>query len=166
MIGKKLYSKFGFDVRLLTKDSKGKAFKILAPNMLSKKGRHPSLYAKDRRVLKNEILFALTKDNYNPIGLYKQDKLIGISFSSVQEDDGNPWLGYFFIDTKYKKTKAMIVLLNYLINHLYKGFRIRIGHTDTSEYGKLIKKIPIPLGTSVFADSVAERVSKVCGEYE
>ena len=163
MQNKILYTKFNFTIRLLTKDNGTEVFKLMSKYMLPKKGRNPSLYAKDRRVLKGEILFALTKHNYNPIGLYKNNKLIGISFSSVS-DDGNPWLGYFFINPEFKKTKGAPVLLNYLINHLYKGFKIRIGHTDTTEYKKLIKVLPLPLNIAVFKDDIYRRVAKVCKE--
>ena len=156
-----LYSKFGFDVRLLEKKDNVEMFKLLEPVKLDR-ARVPEMYAMDRRVLKGEIVFALTEYNYNSVGLFKDDELIGISFSSIIKEEQQPWLGYFYVKPEYRKTKAPVMFINYIINHLYKGFIIQLGSTNTSLYGKLVRALPGLVGYSVFKKGVAERLSKIC----
>jgi hypothetical protein len=156
-----LYSRFGFDIALVDEKHGPDIFRMLSPTRLSRKDRTPEKYAEDRRGLKSDINFALTEYNYNSIGIFKDDKLLGISFSSIT-DENSPWLGYFYIEPEVRKTKAMIVLLNYLMNHLYKGFMIEIGATNTEDYKKMIRQLPIVVGYSVFKEGVAERLSAIC----
>jgi len=158
-----LYEKFGFQLRLLNKDDGIDIFRLLSTVKLSRQ-RGIEMNSKDRRVLKKEIMFALTKPNYNPIGLFKNDKLIGISFSSVTEEEKTPWLGYFYIHKDNRKGKGSIVLINYLINHLYKGAIIQMGATDLSLYGKLVKPLPALLEFSIFNSDVGPRLKRICGE--
>ena len=158
-----LYEKFGFQIKFLTKEYGAEIFRLLADSKLSK-DREPEMYAKDRRILKNEIRFALTEKNYNPIGLFKNNILIGISFSSIVKDENIPWLGYFFIHKNYRKGKAFIVLANYIINHLYKGLRVQLGPTDMSLYKKVVKRLPKILEFSVFQDDLGPRLKRICKE--
>ena len=156
-----LYDRFGYTVKLLTVKNGSDIFRLLSKAKLSRDGRNPEMYSHDRRILKGEIMFSLTEDNYNSVGLFNEDELIGISFSSVIEEENQPWLGYFYIKDTYRNSKASVVLINYLINHLYKGFIIQMGDTDTQRYGKLISHVPI-MEYSVFNNGVAERFAKVC----
>ncbi len=158
-----LYEKFGFKLKLLQKENGKDIFKLLSPGKLDR-SRGIEMYSKDRRVLKKEIMFALTKINYNPIGIFKNDILIGISFSSITEEEKTPWLGWFLIDPNFRKTKASIVLLNYIINHLYKGTIIQMGPTDMSDYGKIVRPLPKLLEFSIFNDDVSDRLLKMCKE--
>ena len=158
-----LYNKFGFELRILQLDDGKDCFNLLSSSRLDRH-REPEMYAKDRRVLKGEILKALTDKYYNPIGLFKHDNLIGLSFSSVSKDDGAPWLGYFYINKKYRNGKGFIVLINYLINHLYKGAIIQMGPSNDSLYKKLIRPLPKILEFSVFKPEVSDRLKKICRE--
>ena len=156
-----LYSRFGFDIKLLDMSDGTNIFKLLAKAKLDRTDRNPEMYSHDRRILKEEIRFSLEKDNYNSVGIFNCDKLIGISFSSFIYEENEPWLGYFYIEPEYRKTKASVVLINYLVNHLYKGYRMQMGDTDITHYGKLIQHIPV-VEYSVFKKGVAERFARIC----
>jgi hypothetical protein len=155
------YSRFGYYIKVLEKCDGADIFKLMKPAKLDRKDREPEMYSHDRRVLKGEINFALEKDNYNAIGLYKDEKLIGISFSSFDKEEQQPWLGYFYIEKKYRDGKASVVFINYLVNHLYKGYRIQMAESDVSKYGKLIKNVPL-MGYSIFTNEAIARFAKIC----
>ena len=159
-----LYTKFGYEIVLLERKHGTEIFELLQETRIPRRGRTASQYANDRNVLKGEIKFALMEPRYNSVGIFKDEKLVGISFNSITEDDHAPWLGYFFIEAGSRKTKASIVLINYITNHLYKGVRVQIGNTNTFEYRKLVRELPAPINFSVFNNGVVERFAKLCGE--
>jgi len=161
-----LYSKFGYDVMLLERRHGIEIFRLLEPARMNRSKRTVYEYSKDRRELKGEIRFALHEPRYNSVGIFKDDVLVGISFSNINEDDKSPWLGYFYIAPGSRNSKASVVLINYIVNHLYKGVIVQIGNTNDFEYKKLIRSFPGPLDFAVFKKGVAERFAKICGESE
>lgn len=157
-----LYKKFNIELKILEKENGSDIFRLLSPVKLERKDREPEGYANDRQRLKNEIVMFLEKPEFNPIGVYYNNELIGASFSSYIEEEGAPWLGYFYIKPEYRKGKAPVVLIHYLINHLYKGKVIQMRPSNTGEYSKLIRTLPKMLGFSVFKDGIAERLQRIC----
>jgi len=156
-----LYEKFGYEIKLLEKKDGIDIFRLLSPVKLDRKDRIPEMHSHDRKILKDEIVFALEDYNYNSVGLYRNGELIGISFSNMIDDEDQPWLGYFYIQKEHRKGKGSVVLLNYIINHLYKEYTIQIGATDMKLYGKVIRYVPI-LEYYIFKKGVAERLSRIC----
>ncbi len=157
-----LYNKFGFELKILEKKDGRDIFRLLSKAKLGE--RTGMMRTKDRDVLKGEIRFALTKENYNPIGVFKDNKLIGVSFSSMVEGENVPWLGYMFIHKDHRNGKAIIVIMNYLINHLYDGMKIQIGPGDKSLYQKVVKPISKVFHFELFKDDFGPRLKKICKE--
>ena len=157
-----LYECFGYTVKLLEKHHGTEIFKLLKEVRLNRNTATPEMFRNDRARLKGEIRTVLSEKRYNPIGLYDKNKLIGISFSSVLDDEKEPWLGWFYINPDYRNTKASVVLINYLINILYYGFTIQIGATGNIEYEKLITTPKNHNGYYVFKNNVGDRLKRIC----
>lgn len=157
------YEKYGFQIKLLEREHGTEIFRLLSSTFLDK-SRNTEMYSKDRRVLKKQIIFALNEDYYNSVGIFKNDELVGISFNSFVEPEMVPWLGYFYIKKSNRKRMASAVLMNYLMNHLYKGYRIQIGSGDMSDYKNRVTQLETLIGHSVINDSLGPRLAKICGE--
>lgn len=158
-----LYSNFGYEVHLLCKSHLEEIYSLLSSHLLDRNRRSPEMYAKDKRVLVGNINFALGQFRYNSVGLFKNGTLVGISFSSVS-DRNTPWLGWFYIDKAKQKSKASVVLINYVVNHLYKDFTIEIGYTDTTQYKNQIKVLPAPIPFGIFKEDFPKRLLRICKE--
>ncbi|MCK5848969.1 MAG: hypothetical protein KAH01_07235 [Caldisericia bacterium] len=162
-----LYECFDFTVKLLERKDRVEVFKLLKPIRLNKEGISTSIQSMDRAKLKSTVMSVLTEDRYNAVGLYNdQNELIGISFSSIldEDDENDPWLGWFYIKDKYRNTKASVVFINYIINILYDGFTIQIGSAGVLDYEKLIESEDINDGYEIFKKDVGPRLKKICNK--
>ena len=159
-----LHTCVGFEVRLLEKQHGIAIFKLLEPDALDRQAVTPEMYYQDRLTLKEEINFALYRKNYNSVGLFKNNVLIGICFSSITDDDQKqPWLGYFYVENSYRKTRASSMLMNYILNILYKGYTVQVGPSGSSKsmYDKLIEFKALEGGYYAFKDEVSKRLAKI-----
>jgi len=160
---KLLYTKFNYSVQLLDfEESRSEVYTLLSSIELNKnKHRSFSLQNKDIRVLKQEIEFGFKTKYHTPLGLFKNKQLIGVCFTSLT-DLGIPWLGYFRVIPELEKTKASIVFLNYIINHLYKDMKVQLGVRSTKKLHKRIRSYPAPLSFSVLKSDTINKLKYIC----
>ncbi len=158
-----LYEKFGYEIKLLERKHGTEMFEMLSSIRLPKRiGKSADQYASLRRALKNEIRFAIEEKNYNSVGIFENDRLIGISFNSVNTKINQPWLGYFYIEPGKRNGKAGVVLMNYLLNHLYDGYIMRMKTSLDEPYSKHIRMLPDLIGYAVFKEGFKEKLSRIC----
>jgi len=162
---KTLYDKFGFNVRLLERQHAKDVF-VMLNNSKDKTYKEIDAYTRkeDRERLKSEIRRALDSFEFNSVGIFKDDELIGISFNSFDYEIRQPWFGQMYVKDEYRKTKAPLVLMNYILNHLYNGYTMRLRTSGSHAYNKHIRTLPIQLGYSIFNKDLNDRLKRACRE--
>ncbi len=161
----KLYEKFGYYIKLLDDRDAIAMFVLLSGSRLHRESATAEQYSEDRKQLKEEIKFTLHNERYNSIGIYTDEGvLIGVSLSSISEEESLPWMGYFAVDKKYRTSRVSAILLNYVANHLYGDFNIQIGMDKNRMFGKLVRLLPIVLGYAVLLPETKKRIAKICNE--
>jgi len=163
-----LYECCGYTVRMLEKQHGIDTFALLGDILLpDRKSVGPEKYHSERYKLKNEILFAMTEPNYNAVGLFKKDELVGISFSSILEQENEIWLGYFYIHPDYRRTRCPTILIHYIANILYPGRTIQAGITGSDSAWLQYFKDPKEGGAYyILNDTTKQRSKRVCEKRE
>ena len=163
---KTLYSKFGYEVKLLESDNDAiNVFELLKePRLIDRRKVMAEVYAEDRFILRQEILHSLRDNNFNSVGLFKDDKLIGISFNNVDTQTKYVSFGYMYIIPKLMATKAQLVLVNYIINHLYRNFTVQIDNRFNLMYHKLLYTFPKEIEFSILTKECVDRLAFLCDE--
>ena len=153
-----VYDKFGYQIKRFEKEDGIELFKyFIEYRVLSKKNNNE--YSNQRRKLKLQIREALNSKYHTPLGIYKDDKLIGVCLSNIYADQPEiPKLTYFHVDSKCDQ--SMYILFNFLINILYKDMHIQIKNNYLNEYGSIVRKMPSLIGFSVFNENFKNNLQK------
>jgi len=159
-----LYDKFGYTIQLLERKHGVEIYNMMIDKRVDR--IEYSTIENDTRisVLKAEIRQAVDSSNYNSVGVFKDDVLIGISFNNIIDLENQPWLGNFMVKKGFYHTRAPLVLMNYILNHLYDDYVVQLASSLGNVWDKEIRQLPIEVGYSVFKDGVKERIKKLCGE--
>ncbi len=153
-----LFEKFGYTIETLENKDSNEMFNVLEPEMVDF-SKHNTMVARDKRILSVELRTVLSDDRYTNIGLKKDGKLIGVSISN--EKDGGPWLGHLAILKEYRKTKASIVLIHYIMNILYKDKTVMMGNDKLKTYHKFVRVMPKILDFVIMKPEVSKRFANI-----
>ena len=161
-----LYEKFGYTVQLLERKHGVDIYNMMVNSRVDRNNKSCLENETIIRKLKSEIRHAVDGEHFNSVGLFKDDKLLGISFNSIDENTNQPWWGYFMFLEDKTRTRAPLVLANYVLNHLYgaEGYVMGLETESGFIYEKEIRRLPLIVGYSVFKDGFKERIKKMCGE--
>ncbi len=155
-----LFERFGYIVENIEIENASEVFRILSKDILDDSNGESELL-RERRVLKQEVRHMFDSKEYHIIGIRVagSEKYIGLFVSN--ERDGDPWLGYFSILKEYRKRLATIVLAHYMMNTLYSGKTIQIGHFDRTGFAKHVKSFEKILGMSILIPETGQRLAKI-----
>jgi len=161
-----LYEKFGYTVQLLERKHGVDIYNMMIDSRINRTVLTCLQNETKIRKLKNEIRHAVDSAHFNSVGLFDDDELIGISFNSINPKINQPWWGLFMVKKHKTRTRAPLVLANYVLNHLYgaEGYIMRLSTDSGFIYDKEIRNLPLVIGYSVFKDGFKERIKKMCGE--
>ncbi len=151
MIGNDMivYDKFGYQIKRFGKEDRIELFKYFTDYRLGNK-KESSNYSMQRASLKMEVNEAINAKNHNPLGIYKNDELIGVCLSSISNKIPIvPKLNYINIKKEYMDGPAQYILFNFLINIMYEGESIKIKNGQLKKFGTITRRIP-ELGFSIF----------------
>ena len=154
MIGNDMivYDKFEYQIKKLEKEDGIEIFEYFTRYRLGDK-KNTYEYSKQRTKLKNQINEALNYKYHVPLGIYKEDKLIGICFSHLNKVNSEiPELTYFHIEPEFRNNISQYILFNYIINILYEDMNIRMKNNMFKEYGSIVRELPSIIGFSMFND--------------
>lgn len=149
---------FGLTVRQLNPADKKHAFQVLAAEMLDKR-KHPSMVAKDERVINGRLDFTFKKKDYIAVGVFKDYKLIGVALCN--DEDNIPWIGHMTILKAYRRTRAFILLAHYIANVLYPDKLIRLDSPNTDQFASVITHLPKRIGGQAITPDTGDRLQKI-----
>lgn len=154
-------NKHGFKVRELTAEDTEEIFEILKEELGHDSNK--SVQNKKLRTIKREIDFTFNEDEHHFIGIEANGNLVGVA--TCNDENNIPWLGHFVIKKNHRKTKAMALLLYYIMGIVYPGKIIQTNPIgDTSDYENTIKKMPKELGFSIINPERFKILKKIAGE--
>lgn len=151
----------GFVVSELYREDTDEIFSVLKTEL--GKDSNKSVQNKKLRSIKREIDFTFNEEEHHMIGIKKDGILIGVA--TCNDEHTIPWLGHFVILEKYRKTKAMPLLLYYIMGIVYPDKIVQTNPIgDTSDYENTIKKMPKELGFSILNPDRIRVLKKIAGE--
>ncbi len=161
-----LYRCKRYEVRLLEERHGKEIFRFLSKGILPKREKVTGEeYSAARHDLKATIRYALGQEKYNPVGLYEEGRLIGVSFSSIVKGE-NPWLGYLYMEPEKRNGRGYIVLMNYLLNELYYGFDVECNVNIDARYAKNVYTSMLGKGALRIQEEVYSRIGSLAERLE
>ena len=149
---------FGFSARELNPADKNHASRVLAAEMIDER-KHPSMIAKDERVISRRLDYTFRKKDYIAIGVFKDYKLIGVALCN--DEGGIPWIGHLTVLKEYRKTRAFILLAHYIANVLYPDKTIRLNSPNTEQFKSVVTHLPKKIGGQAITPDTGDRLQKI-----
>ncbi len=128
-----LFSAYGFDIRILHIGDTQDIFNVFEP-VLVNKNQNFTLVNRDIRILNGEIKYALKNKKHIIIGLEKDGVLVGAAMCN--DSGGIPWIGHLNILNKYRYTKAIVVLMHFILNILFKTKNVGVAKQNVQSFEK------------------------------
>ena len=153
-----LFEKFGYTIEDLEEKDLWDMYRVLEPELVDQT-KHCTMVQRDKRILIKNLQSVFRGTAYSNIGLKKDGKLIGVSISN--EKDGGPWIGHLTVLEEYRKTKASIVLIHFVINILYNGEPIMMGMDKLKTYRKFVRIMPKVLDFVVMKPDIYTRLARI-----
>lgn len=129
----KFFSAFGFDIIEIDETNKKQAYDILEV-VLVRKNQNYTLVARDKRILLNNINYTIKTNFYYGVGLVKNDEWVGVCLCN--DSDKMAWIGNLVIKEEFRKTKAVVVMMHFLLNILFKKENVSVGPKNTEQFEK------------------------------
>ena len=153
-----LFSAYGFSIRVLHKDDSDDIYRVFE-EILVRKNVDSRQIGRDMRILQGEIKFALKNKRHVIIGLEKDGILVG---AAMCNDSGNiPWIGHLNILKKYRYSKAVLVLMHYIINILFKDKNVSVGKENVELFEKNLLPETTLLQIRIFNPDLGIRLQKL-----
>ncbi len=155
-----VYNKLGYQIKRFEKEDGIELFAYFSKYRLGDK-KNTYEYSKQRARVKKQINQALNNEYHIPLGLYKEDKLIGVCLSHLNKVNSEiPELTYFYLEPEYLEDESMYIFFNYIINILYEDMDIRMKNNMLKKYGSLVREMPKIIGFSIFNDRFKNNLYK------
>lgn len=129
------FSAFGFDVVEIQDKDIDDAYNILQEELV-RKNLNFTLQKRDERILENNIKYTINNRFYYGVGLKKDNEWVGVCLCN--DSDKWAWIGNLVIKKEYRKTKALIVLLHFILNILFEKENVSVGIKNTEQFEKLL----------------------------
>ena len=155
-----VYDGLGFKIKVFKKEDGIELFKYFTENRMNNR-ENIDAYSERRKSLKIEVNNALNNKNHNPLGLYKDDILIGVCMSYFSEKPPlMPVIKYIHIQKEYKDGILPYILFNFLINVVYCDEEIRSENSLLKEYGSIVREMPDVIGFSIFNNRFKDNLKR------
>ena len=128
-----LFKAFGFSIRVLHKEDTDEIFRVFKP-VLVRNHFDQLVVNRDIRILQGEIRYALKNKKHVIIGLEKDGVLVGAAMCN--DDSDIPWIGHLNILKEYRGTKAVVVLMHFILNILFKDKNVSVAKANVKQFKK------------------------------
>lgn len=147
-------SAFGFDIVELGPDNFQETYDVLEKELV-RRNQNSTLISRDERILTNNLNFTFKTNLYYAVGLKKGDELVAVCLCN--DSDDMPWIGNLVIEEEYRMTKAVVVLMHFLLNMMFKDRNVSTGMKNIQQFEKHLMPPSNQLKFRVFDPRSAER---------
>ncbi len=155
-----VYNRYEYEIRTFERDDRIELFEYFLKNRVQNK-EDSSRYSMKRQSLKMEVKEAINANNHTPIGIYKNNELIGVCLTFVNKKMPQmPELKYMHIKKEYIDSMATYMVFNFIINILYKDESIKIRNGRLKEFGSITRELPKVVGFSIFNNTFINNLNK------
>ncbi len=157
-----IFTAYGFNVIELKESNSKELFNTLEPVLVNRK-QNRTLIARDIRILTKTIRYVFKPYSqsigHKAFGLYKDNKIVGAVICN--DTDQMPWIGHLNILENYRKTKATIVLMHFILNILYKDRIVFTGQEMLEGFEKHVMVLKPYVKMCTFKPESAARFANI-----